>query len=110
MPITIRRHAQAAARSSPHGTWAGVKFEGPVSIATWGRGSARLSHWWARRPASRSPAPSSPGLPVAASLLTGVNLRDLGIGQTANEAAGRLRVLPRQQTDGREHVVGVHRD
>ena len=44
MPITIRRQAQAAARSSPHGTCAGEKFEGPVSIATWGRGSARRSH------------------------------------------------------------------
>ena len=32
MPITIRRHAHAAARSRPHGTWAGEKFEGPFSI------------------------------------------------------------------------------
>ena len=74
MPITISRQAQAAARSSPHGTWAGAKFEDPVSIAGCARGGVRrLSHWWARRPARRSPAPSSPGASgaVEASLLTG---------------------------------------
>ena len=113
MPITIRRQAQAAARSSPHGTWAGAKFEGPVSIAGCARGGVRrLSHWWARRPARRSPAPSSPGASgaVEASLLTGLNLRDLCPGQSADETAGRVGMLAGQQAHGREHVVDVDGD
>ena len=59
-PITIRRQAHAAARSRPQGTWAREKLDCP---ATTGATSLRRccsrswAHWWARRPANRSPEP-----------------------------------------------------
>ena len=76
MPIRISRQDHWAARSTPKGTRAGLRLEGPVATGpTSVRRSARMvAHWWASRWVSRSRARLSAGVSGGASLLTDVTL------------------------------------
>ena len=55
------RHAQAAARSSPHGTWARSSRDGPVAIGAGPprRSSRTSAHWCANRCSTLSTLSSS---------------------------------------------------
>ena len=123
--MTSSRHDQAAARSTPYGTSARLKFEVPAAI-TIGSGSCSRSwrriaaHWWASREATPSlwcssllaMAPSLPSSrPAGAPSVVAhrVNLSTT-LQQARHEAVRRVGVLGGQQPGRGQHVVGVDDD
>ena len=118
--MTSSRHDHAAARSTPYGTSARLKFEAPAAITTGSRLVLAL------QPAHRRPLVGQPGgdaLLVVGCLVRdvvatrrgtvvvahGVNLSTT-VQQARHEAVRRVGVLGGQQPGGGEHVVGVDHD
>ena len=69
--MTSSRHDQAAARSTPYGTSARLKFEVPAAISTGASSCSRscrriAAHWWASREATPSLCSGASSLDVVA--------------------------------------------